>query len=100
MSVKKQKNAFDSYWMYLQKVEQDIRQNGHLGKIPPDSCNDPWDEEFATMYESIHLYLKKHKEERFFNVPVGLSFQNVSIHGSDCSSGFNVLLKQTGRTVW
>jgi hypothetical protein len=66
--------AFDRFWSFVARAEQDIRENEHRGRIPPDSFGDPWDEEFAAAYEAIQPHLKKFRKARFFKVPAGLAF--------------------------
>ena len=65
--------AFSRFWNFVDRAEQDIWQNGHRGRLPPDCHGDPWDDEFAAAYESVVPLLKKFQQERFFEVPVGLA---------------------------
>jgi hypothetical protein len=66
--------AFESFWRFVARAEQDIRENEHRGRIPPDSFGNPWDEEFAAAYEAVQPHLKKFRKVRFFKVPAGLAF--------------------------
>ncbi len=67
-------DSFDKFWNFVAKAEQDIQQNGHLGRMPPDSHDDPWDDEFAAAYDVVEPQLQKFRETRFFKVPAGLAF--------------------------
>jgi hypothetical protein len=66
-------DSFDNFWAFVSKAEHDIRQNGHLGRMPPDSHDDPVDDAFAAAYETIRPHLKKFRRERYFTIPVGLA---------------------------
>jgi hypothetical protein len=66
-------DSFDNFWAFVSKAEHDIRQNGHLGRMPPDSHDDPVDDAFAAAYETIQPHLKKFRRERYFTIPVGLA---------------------------
>ncbi len=65
---------FEDFWDRVAKAEFDIRQNAHLGRLPPCCIGDPWDEDFAASYEKIRPLLKKFRRHRFFSVPPGLMF--------------------------
>ena len=65
---------FEHFWGYVENAEQDYRINGHRGRLPPDFCNDPWDEQFAKAYDEISTDLHRFKKRKFYAVPVGLAF--------------------------
>jgi len=67
-------NAVDAFWRFVARMELDIRQNAHRGRMPPCCLNDPWDEEFAQAYELLALHLKRFRRLRYFKVPAGLAF--------------------------
>lgn len=69
-------NVFDQYWTYVERAERDIRQNGHLGRLPPICHGDPWDEQFAAACDAVHPYLSKFRKERYYAVPAGLAFRS------------------------
>lgn len=64
---------FDGFWSHVKKHERDVRENGHLGRIPPDCHGDDWDDEFAAEYELLRPYLKTFSEERFYQTPPGIA---------------------------
>lgn len=70
---------FDDFWGRVEKAEFDIRQNAHLGRLPPYCIGDPWDEDFAASYKRIRSLLKKFRRHRYYSVPPGLMFAPVPL---------------------
>ncbi len=64
-----------AFWNKVQKAEQDIRENGHVGRLPPICFGDPWDAEFAQAYDAVRPHLSKFRKERYYRVPSGLAFR-------------------------
>ncbi len=66
---------FETFWDHVTNAERDIRENGHLGRLPPPHFGDPWDEEFAAALHELIPLLRKFRKLRFYLTPVGLAFR-------------------------
>lgn len=71
--------AFEKFWMYVERAERQVRENEHRGRLPPICQGDPWDEGFAAAYERLVPYLRKFRKERFYPVQSGLAFRAAPI---------------------
>ena len=67
-------NAIDRFWILVERMERDVRENSHRGRLPPCCMGDPWDEEFAQAYELLAPHLKRYRRPRYFQVPADLAF--------------------------
>ena len=67
-------NAVNEFWSFVERAERDVRENSHLGRLPPCCAGDPWDETFAKAYEALAPYLKRFRRIRYFQIPAGLAF--------------------------
>ena len=67
-------NAIDRFWLLVERMERDVRENSHRGRLPPCCMGDPWDEEFAQAYELLAPHLKRYRRPRYFQVPADLAF--------------------------
>lgn len=87
-------DVFDTFWEHVQRVEQDVRENGQRGPLPPICWGDPWDEEFAAAYEEIRPYLRRFKRDRFFPVPAGLPFRPRPIRAETAHQAIMIFLNK------
>lgn len=67
-------NAVDRFWILVERMERDVRENSHRGRLPPCCMGDPWDEECAQAYELLAPHLKRYRRPRYFQVPADLAF--------------------------
>lgn len=69
----------EEFWVHVANAEQDVREYGHRGRLPPDWHGDLWSDELSNAYDAISPYLRKVQKDRFFRVPNGLAFRTVPI---------------------
>ncbi|NLX97851.1 MAG: hypothetical protein GXY83_16935 [Rhodopirellula sp.] len=87
-------DVFEVFWDHIRRAEQDVRRNGHLGRLPPDCSNDPWDADFAAAYEAVKRYLRKFRRDRFFPVPAGLAFRSGPIQAESAHQALMYFLNK------